>query len=59
MPRMSKGTRVSLEWKCGAVVGTVEREPDHGWVFVKLDEPVEDRDLVAVRESRVSAVLVG
>lgn len=58
MPTVGDGDRVSLEWKSEALVGTVERSCK-GWLFVRLDEPVEDRTLVAVRDSRVGAVLVG
>jgi hypothetical protein len=57
MPTVDKGARVSLDWKSATVVGTVEKS-SNGWVYVRLDDPVEDRTLVACRESRVGAILV-
>lgn len=57
MPTVGDGDRVSLEWKSEAIVGTVEKS-SHGWVYVRLDVPVEGRSLVAVRDSRVGVVLV-
>lgn len=57
MPSVDKGARVSLDWKQATVEGTVEKL-SNGWLYVRLDAPVEDRSLVACRESRVGAVLV-